>query len=70
MDCNFADDKIQQDARRRTRSFFSEQECYLVTVLVCINLNLTLRKSCSVHMTVFLKLLFIAMFTNGHDALT
>ena len=46
---------------RRMRSFFSEHECDLVTVLVCINLTLPLRKSCRVHMTVFLKLLLIAM---------
>ena len=51
---------------RRTRSF-SEQECDLVTMLVCINLILQLRKSCSVHMTVFLKLLFITMLINGQN---
>ena len=35
---------------RRTRSF-SEQECDLIviTVLVCINLTMLLRKSCRVH---------------------
>ena len=38
---------------RRTRIFFPEQECDPVTVLVCINLTLLLRKPCSVHMTVF-----------------
>ena len=38
---------------RRTRIFFSEQECDPVTVLVSIHLALLLRKSCSVHMTVF-----------------
>ena len=52
---------------RGVQVVFSEQECDLVVVLVCINLTLPLRKSCSVHMTVFLKLLFIAMLTNGHN---
>ena len=52
---------------RRTPSFFSGQELDLVTVLVCINLTVPLKKSCSVHMTVFLKLLFIVMLTNGHN---
>ena len=32
---------------------FSEKECNLVTVHVCINLTLPQRKSCSVHMRVF-----------------
>ena len=36
---------------RRTRSFFREYDP--VTVLVCTNLTLLLRKSCNVHMTVF-----------------
>ena len=57
--------KARMHARRKR--IFSEQECDLVTVLVCINLTLPLRKSCSVQMTVFLKLLFIAMLTNGHN---
>ena len=38
---------------RGVRVFFSEQEYDLVTVLGCIHLALLLRKSCSVHMTVF-----------------
>ena len=33
--------------------FFSEQECDLVTVHVCVHLTLLQRKSYSVHMTVF-----------------
>ena len=37
---------------RRTR-IFSEKECDPVTVLVCINLTLRQRKSCSVYMTWF-----------------
>ena len=52
---------------RQAYTYFSEQECDLVTVLVCINLTLPLRKSCSAHMTAFLKLLCIAMLTNGHN---
>ena len=38
---------------RRTRSFFLEQECDPVIVLVCMILTLLQRKSCSVHTTVF-----------------
>ena len=59
----------QNSARctRTVRAVFSVQECDLVVVLVCINLTLQLRKSYSVHMTVFLKLLFIAMLTNRHN---
>ena len=41
---------INEMYARGTRSFF-EQECDQV-VLVCINLTLLQRKSCSVHMTV------------------
>ena len=37
----------------RTRIFFPEQECDPVTVLVWINLILLMKKSCSVHITVF-----------------
>ena len=37
----------------RTCSFFPEQECSTVSVLVCINLTLLPKKSCNVHMTVF-----------------
>ena len=36
-----------------TRTFLSEQECDLVTVLVCINLTLHLTKSGSVHVIAF-----------------
>ena len=39
---------------RDVRIFFSEQECDLVTVLVCINLTLPQLKSCSVQMPGFL----------------
>ena len=44
---------LKQDTRVAYAYVFSEQECDLVTVLVLINLTLLLRKSCSVHMTVF-----------------
>ena len=37
---------------RRTR-IFSREKCDPATVIVRINLTLLLRKSCSVHMTVF-----------------
>ena len=49
--------------------FFSEQECDLVTMLVCINLTLLLRKSRRVHNNhdSVSKLLLIAMLTNGHN---
>ena len=36
---------------RRTRIFFPEQECNLVTVLVRLNLALLLKKMCKVHMS-------------------
>ena len=35
------------------RVVFSEQECDPITVLVCINLTLLLRKSCNVQRTLF-----------------
>ena len=57
----------QTRCTRGVRIVFSEQECDLVVVLVSINLTSSLRKSCSVHMTVFLKLLFNAMLTNEHN---
>ena len=38
---------------KRTSNIFPKQESNPVTVFVRINLNLLLRKSCSVHMTLF-----------------
>ena len=51
---------------RRTRIFFPEQECNLVTVIVWLNLVLILGKLCKVHMRMF-KLLLIAMFITGQN---
>ena len=51
---------------RRTHMFL-EQESDLVTETICIDLTLPLRKSCSVHMTVFRYCLLIAMLTDGHN---
>ena len=37
--------------------FFSEQKCYVVTLFVCINLTLLLRKSCSEHIIIIIFIL-------------
>ena len=57
----------QTRCTRGVRVFFPEQECDPVTVLVCINLTLQLRTSCSVHMTMFEIVVHITMLTIGYN---
>ena len=47
-------------ARRTSSFFFSEQECDLVTVLVCINLTFLLRRSCRMHNYTWLYFIIVA----------
>ena len=44
---------IEQDVREAYAYFFPDQESDPVAVFVLLNLTLLLRKSCSVHMTLF-----------------